>query len=537
MDSGKCGSMGIPRRGFLASCAAAGAVSLMGRATGEAGDSGPARRYHLSISPDALDADPDLLSIVRRAGVTDLWLTGFLYGYWYYPLEKTVDWRRRVEAAGMAAHIINVPLGHPGDSLGAKSGNMPLTPPNHWKLGVRPDDSTYAGTSLHDPATAENAEAMKKVQAAGFKRVFVDDDFRLARGPGVIGGCFCDEHKKRFLESRGYKDPQWAELLDAVKNRNLTDVLRTWLEFTCDELTASFRAQQAAAPETRLGIMIMYMGAEKAGIRLADYRSTPFRVGELMFDDDSFTPVKGKTNELFSALFHRRYARPELAYSESTAYPADRLSAKNMAAKLAVSTLSDVRNTMFMSGVTAFPRTHWDTLGPAMKRHIRIHERVAGHTPRGPFKHFWGEHGRKVSGDNTYSLFLAAGVPFEVCDEPPGDGWTFLGEADAHGLANILKPGHTRWVAPVESGTAQVVPESLPALFALKKEILPQLKNTPFIEEDKPAVCAWYPTARIALIWNLSEQKETLTLRTANETRPIEIDGLDVALIDDVRVS
>ena len=291
-------------------------------------------------------------------------------------------------------------------------------------------------------------------------------------------------------------------------------------------------------------------GAEKAGIRLADYRSTPFRVGELMFDDDSFTPVKGKTNELFSALFHRRYARPELAYSESTAYPADRLSAKNMAAKLAVSTLSDVRNTMFMSGVTAFPRTHWDTLGPAMKRHIRIHERVAGHTPRGPFKHFWGEHGRKVSGDNTYSLFLAAGVPFEVCDEPPGDGWTFLGEADARGLADTLKPGQTQWVVPSEisttdsesragfskTGPAQVVAESLPALFAPKKEILPQLKNTPFIEEGKPAVCAWYPTARIALIWNLSEQKETLTLRTANETRPIEIDGLDIALIDDVRV-
>jgi len=112
--------------------------------------------------------------------------------------------------------------------------------------------------------------------------------------------------------------------------------------------------------------MVMYLGAEKAGIRLADYRDVPFRVGELMFDDGSFGLVKGKTNELFSSLFHRRFARPELAYSETTAYPANRLSAENMAAKLAVSTLSDVRNTMYMSGLTAFPREHWHTLVPKL---------------------------------------------------------------------------------------------------------------------------------------------------------------------------
>jgi hypothetical protein len=33
--------------------------------------------------------------------------------------------------------------------------------------------------------------------------------------------------------------------------------------------------------------------------------------------------VKGKTDELFSALMHRRFARPELAYSEKTAFPSD----------------------------------------------------------------------------------------------------------------------------------------------------------------------------------------------------------------------
>ena len=93
-----------------------------------------------------------------------------------------------------------------------------------------------------------------------------------------------------------------------------------------------------------------------------------------MFSDASFAPVKGKTDELFSVLFHRRFARPDLAYSETTAYPANALSATNMAAKLVISTIADVRHTMFMSGLTPFPREHWAVLGPAMRTQARLHE-------------------------------------------------------------------------------------------------------------------------------------------------------------------
>ena len=107
-----------------------------------------------------------------------------------------------------------------------------------------------------------------------------------------------------------------------------------------------------------------------------------------MFSDDAFSPVKGKTDELFSSLFHRRFVQPELAYSETTAFPDQRLSLRNKVAKLAVSTLSDVRNTMFMCD---FPKEHWPTLAPAMKRHAAIHAKIAGHTPRGPLKHFLGQ--------------------------------------------------------------------------------------------------------------------------------------------------
>jgi hypothetical protein len=494
------------------------------------------RKYHLSISSDALQADPELLELAHRAGVTDVWLTGFLYGHWYYPLEKTRLWRQRIEKQGMAAHLINVPLGHPGDSLGSMSGTVPLTPPRHWRLGVGPDSKTYAGTSLHRPATEENCEAMREIQAAGVKRVFLDDDFRLARGPGVIGGCFCEQHKEEFLRRTGYAGPQWRDLLEAVARRQVTPVLRAWVEFTCDQLTACFRAQQDAAPRVQLGNMIMYLGAEKAGLRLADYRDVPFRVGELMFDDGSFTPLKGKTNELFSALFHRRFARPELAYSETTAYPANRLSARNMTAKLAVSTLSDVRNTMYMSGLTAFPKEHWQTLGPAMKRHAELHHKTAGHAARGPLKHFWGEASRYVGDDNPYSLFLAIGIPFEVTSEPAADGFTFLSDADARNAGSFRSPG-TVFVAraqPSLPAGQRVVPESLPALWALKREILPHLEKVPYVEGEVAAVCAWYPTAGAVLLWNLAEKREDLSFRYGGLRRTVSVDGLDMVLIEGI---
>ena len=527
--------MKVSRREFLRVCAAAGSASLSAQAMAELAPVA-GRKYHLSISSEALQADPELLELARRAGVTEVWLTGFLYGHWHYRLEKIQLWRQRIERQGMAAHLINLPLGHPGDSLGAMSGSVPLTPPRHWKLGVRPDGKTYAGTSLHCPATKENCEAMRQIQVAGVRSVFLDDDFRLARGPGVIGGCFCEEHKKEFLRHAGYAEAQWRDLLEAVAHRQLTPVLRVWVEFGCDQLTACFRAQQKAAPRVQLGNMIMYLGAEKAGLRLKDYRDVPFRVGELMFNDRSFAPVKGKTNELFSSLFHRRFARPELAYSETTAYPANRLSAKNMAAKLCISTISDVRNTMFMSGLTAFPREHWQTLGPAMRRHVDLHRRVAGHAARGPLKHFWGEASRYAGDDNPYSLFLALGIPFEVTSEPAADGFTFLSDADALNTGSCASPG-TVFVArtePSPPANYRAVPESLAELWALKREILSHLDKVPYVEGELPVVCAWYPTARAVLLWNLGEKREDLNFCYGGLRRTISVDGLDVMLVEGI---
>jgi len=523
------------RRRWLATVAGAAlAAPFLG-----AGPRPSARRrdYHLCLAPPIIEREPELLDLVRAAGVNTVWLAGFFYGFRPYPPAQISLAQQLVGRAGLRAELITVPLGHPGDSLGTSDGNFPLTPPKHWRLGERYDGKSYAGTSLHAPATEENVAALRELRRLGFRRAFVDDDFRLARSPGEIGGCGCTEHRAAFLRTHGFGSARWDELLEDIRARRFSPLLRLWVDANCAELTKSFRAQQRAF-DGPFGNMIMFLGAEKAGLRLRDYRGVPVRVGELMFDDGSFGPVKGKTDELFSVLFHRRFVEPDRAFSETTAYPADKLSARNLAAKLTISTLADVRHTMFMSGLTPFPRTHWATLGPAMREQARQHELVAGHRPQGPFKHVWGEAQRYVGDDRPFSLWLAVGVPFEVVAFPAPAGWNFLSDFDLQEWGPS-KPAFAGQLVcrpqPAVGGPGwEVVPETLDALFAFKRRVRASLMNVPVVEEETPVVCAWYPTARRALLWNLLPEPRRVTVSFRGRRRSVELEPLGSVVVEEL---
>jgi hypothetical protein len=209
-----------------------------------------------------------------------------------------------------------------------------------------------------------------------------------------------------------------------------------------------------------------------------------------------------------------------------------------MAAKLVISTICDVRNTMFMSGITPFPKTHWATLGPAMTQQAKLHAKLAGHTPRGPFRHYWGEAQRYVGDDRPFSLFLASGMPFEVAETLPADGWTFLSDYDARDIAEgRLKPAGGDLVArdsAPEADALKAIAEDLPALYALKHQAVAAGYDGPYVVDDKPVVCAWYPTANAVLLWNLSEQPETFGLRVGERAITVEADALGAALVEDI---
>jgi len=526
---------GLTRRDFLAGAGAVAAAGVLGRGAWAGVEARTPRSFHVCLASKVVAEHPDLLGLVRDAGVTDVWQAAYFYGHWYEEVDALREARARVEGAGLRWHVINVPLGHPGDSLGDPDGGTPLTPPGRWRMAERPDGSRYSGTSLHAPATEENVAALRALAALEPDAVFLDDDFRLATGPGVIGGCYCGEHRDGFLRARGLEAGQWDALLEDVRGRRLTPVLRAWVDYTCDGLTASFRAQEAALPGGRVGNMVMYLGAEKAGIRLRDYSHTLFRVGELMFDDASFGRVKGKTDELFSVLFHRRYAQAALAFSETTAYPHDRLSAGNMAAKLAISTIADVRNTMFMSGLSPIPAGHWATLGPEMRAQAELHARVMGHRPVGPLKHYWGEAARMVGDDRPFSLFLAMGVPFEVIDAAPAAGVVFLCDQDAvH--AEGLTGGGAQWMCRTGLGTTapglRAMEENLEALWVLKEEVLREWPEVPHVVENTPVVCAWYPEADGVVLWNLLETPVTIRVRRGAVERGVELRGLGSGFVE-----
>ena len=218
----------LTRRSFMALCAAAGSSTLPLPSWAIPSQASNQRRYHACLSSKIIAQDPELLAIVQKAGVTDIWLAAYFYGHWYETPDALRITIKQLESLGLRWHLINVPLGHPGDSLGDKSGATPLTPPGQWQMARRPDGTQYSGTSLHPPATEENVAALRLLAALKPDTLFLDDDFRLATGPGIIGGCFCDTHRNDFLKQHAYADARWEELLGDVRDRRLSEVLRAW---------------------------------------------------------------------------------------------------------------------------------------------------------------------------------------------------------------------------------------------------------------------------------------------------------------------
>jgi hypothetical protein len=494
------------------------------------------RRFHISLQAEAWKKNPELIGLMKEAGVSDVWMASYLQGKWYHTPKELRESADFLESKGLNPHVLTVPLGHPGNAIDP-SDNTWSEKKQSWENACDYDGSLYSGTSIHAPVVEDNIEANKLLAKEGFDTLFLDDDFRLARYPGTIGGCFCDECKNEFLQKYNYPVADWDILIDSVEKRNPSKVLRSWVEYICDKVNNMFVSLQKATPQMETGIMVMYLGAEKAGIALDKYRNVPFRVGEMMFNDKDFGNIKGKTDELFSALFHMRFIKPELAYSETTAYPQDELSAKNMAAKLSVSLFSDVRNTMFMSGLQHFPVEHWKTLAPAMKKSAQIHEEIAGLKPVGPFKHFWGWDSRLVGHDKPFSLFLASGIPFEVIDDVTKDGWIFLSNEDAKSVVEgrvTAKSNNfvVRKEAGIQGDEFIELDESLNDIFALKKRIIPTLNNIPYVEGETPVIFSWYPVGGKALLWNVNEERQNYVIKRGEKiVQSVVVEGLDVSLI------
>jgi hypothetical protein len=101
----------------------------------------------------------------------------------------------------------------------------------------------------------------------------------------------------------------------------------------------------------------------------------------------------------------------------------------------------------------------------------------------------------------------------------------FLADSDARRIATrqIKKTGTATLVyrpdAQVQIERGRAVAESTAELASLKQVILRQTGGYPYVEEDEPVVCAWYPTAGAVLLWNLAERPQTVTLNLTKINR------------------
>jgi hypothetical protein len=128
---------------------------------------------------------------------------------------------------------------------------------------------------------------------------------------------------------------------------------------------------------------------------------------------------------------------------------------------------------------------------------------------------------------------LASGIPFEVTEIPSSDGWTFLSDFDIQDVSSgALKSKETTFIygsnEDKKLSGVRFVAENLKEIFTFKQEIIPFLNGVPYVVEDKPVVCAWYPKIRMVLLWNLSEKRESFTVKFDDTIHTIEIDGLDL---------
>ncbi|NUN95900.1 MAG: hypothetical protein HUU16_06980, partial [Candidatus Omnitrophica bacterium] len=123
----------------------------------------------------------------------------------------------------------------------------------------------------------------------------------------------------------------------------------------------------------------------------------------------------------------------------------------------------------------------------------------------------------------------------EVVSEIPQDGWTFLSDFDAREAnGDRARAGSTlvrRPLTNLKIAGGEAVEEDLKALFTWRKKILPALSGTPYVEEEEPVVCAWFPEKGAVALWNLSESAKDLSVRFGKKKHPARLAPLGVDVL------
>jgi hypothetical protein len=499
----------------------------------------PPLTFNQCCHPVEFMENRDLGRMLVDNGIEKVWLAGWFYGQWSYDKDKLLEARSFAEKAGLKTALVNVPIGHPGNSLGEVEKLVPLTIPPHWRyrLNVDGKEVRHCGC-LNDASWNDNLASLREVHQMGFREVFMDDDLRLSVGPGVIGGCFCPDCITRFKAATCSSDADVDEIRRQVRTRVRGDLLVRWLKFHGGRLTAFVNACNAIAPDLAVGIMVMFMGHEQAGIELEALGNRLFRVGEGQFDDRSFGSLAGKMTSFSSSMFHMGYANPRLAYSESTAFPPTGLSAENLGRKIAVPLMAGVPNVMFMSGIRMYPRAYW----PTLKRHIasarQIAARLPAERPTGVLKQWFGPGVRSVAGGWPLVECLALGLPVTaVRNVTPGGAYLIQAEDIPFLPEAVLSDADTTIVTTGTARPAEARCRWIDAgrdsssRWEARDAILHDQKDAPHVTGTVPVAVRWYRGAGTLLLWNVNETEQTFNLVFGGRSKGVKVGPGDLSLV------
>lgn len=310
------------------------------------------------------------LSYLDKAEVSAYWLYGFRSAEGTMRdigLLKAA--KAKLERLGKEAYIVCEPVGHP-------DANQKALPAQGWRYRINCDGTPdYGCADIEENLIRDLVAATTALRDVGFKKVFFDDDLRMAIGHGKVrwgdtaGGCFCDACVAAF-NRRNATEFIRADLREIVMNPGKNPaVLEDWITFNCDKVTDFMQAVNL--PGIQVGIMVMCNGGRYHGIDLpAILKAVPdclVRVGENHFDDASFDPPEGKAAMIASLEMHKAIVKDvSRLYTENTVHPWPNLRPENMAKRLLIEVEHGLRNIMLMPPHLIDAPEYWEAIAAAL---------------------------------------------------------------------------------------------------------------------------------------------------------------------------
>ncbi|MDI4647354.1 hypothetical protein [Cohnella hashimotonis] len=387
-------------------------------------------QYSMAHEPLLDPATRDALAEqMKAAGIQKVWIAGFYSGKMVDP-DELKEAKAFAESYGFEVGSVTIPIGHPGNALNPDDPDLDLEIPKTWHYRVdNLGETVYFCGAIDRCLIEDNGKAASLLREAGFKEVFLDDDLRVGNFNEFIEGCYCDACLSEFNGLYDRSETRESLMAQLTKKIN-PELAKDWVAFQCDKITAVMEATDREGVQA--GIMVMHFGDERHGIDIPAIRDripdALFRVGELQFNDGSFTKPYAKAEEMLGIAYHLNFLDKRLAHSESTIFPPRSLKEHNLVYKAKMAIASGLENVLFMSGTWVLEESYWKAIADALPVLRELDAATAGAARSYPVHLAYGTHGAYAEPIVPTSLPVLAGLPVKPvrADQRSEDGQLLL---------------------------------------------------------------------------------------------------------------